>query len=145
VLDSHKNIQVIGTLEGSYDRDASLTAVSNLLQASKDINGILSSADQQTMGAQIALENAGIDPSSIFLTGGGGTEEAVQAVLDGKWTNVYLSFPVTMGRAALEQAVNAARGEAVQEVVDAHSLVDISPVATKADIEDSGFVAEWNG
>ncbi len=145
VLDPHKNIQVVGTLEGSYDRDASLTAVSNLLQASRDINGILSSADQQTMGAQIALENAGIDPSSIFLTGGGGTKEAVQAVLDGKWTNDYLSFPVTMGRAALEQAVNAVRGEAVQEAIDAHSLVDISPVATKADIEGSGFVAEWNG
>lgn len=145
VLDPHKNIQIVGTLEGAYDRDASLTAVSNLLQANNDINGILSNADQQTMGAQIALENAGIDPSSIFLTGGGGTEEAIQAVLDGKWTNDYLNFPVSMGRAALEQAVNAVRGEAVQDVVDADTLVDLGPIATKADLEGSDFKGEWNG
>ncbi len=146
VLAAHDNIKVVGTLEGAYDRDASLTAVSNLLQANKDINGILSNADQQTMGAQIALENAGIEPSSIFLTGGGGTVEAVQAVRDGKWTNDYLNFPVSMGEAAIEQMVNSLRGETVTAVVDADSLIDLGPIATKADLDAApDFIGQWNG
>lgn len=146
VLGPHDNIEIVGTVEGAYDRDKSLTAVSNLLQANKDINGILSNADQQTAGAQIALENAGIDPSSVFLTGGGGTEEAVQAVRDGKWTNAYLNYPVSMGEAALEQLINKLRGEKVQTVVDADTLVDIPSIATKEDLDAvPEFTGEWNG
>ncbi|PRB06381.1 sugar ABC transporter substrate-binding protein [Microbacterium sp. MYb64] len=146
VLGQSPNIKIVGTVEGAYDRDKSLTAVSNLLQANKDINGILSNADQQTQGAQIALENAGIDPSKIFLTGGGGTTEAVKAVRDGKWTNDYLNYPVSMGKAALEQLVNKLRGEKVQSVVDADTLVKIGPMATKKDLDAvPDFTGEWNG
>lgn len=146
VLDEHDNIKIVGTVEGAYDRDQSLTAVSNLLQAHSDIDGILSNADQQTLGAQIALENAGIDPSSVFLTGGGGTKEAVQAVLDGTWTNDFLNFPVTMGERAVEELVHALRDEPVETVVDADSLVDIGPIATKEDLEaHPEFTGQWNG
>lgn len=146
VLDAHENIEIVGTVEGAYDRDKSLTAVSNLLQANPDINGILSNADQQTLGAQIALENAGIDPASVFLTGGGGTTEAVQAVRDGKWTNDFLNFPVSMGEAALEQVINSLRGETVQTVVDADTLVDLGPIVTREDLEDTpDYTGEWNG
>lgn len=146
VLGEHDNIEIVGTLEGAYDRDASLTAVSNLLQANKDIDGILSNADQQTMGAQIALENAGIDPSSVFLTGGGGTTESVQALRDGIWTNTYMNFPMTMGEAALEQTINALRGETVDEVVDADSLMNMGPIVTQEELEDHpDFTGQWNG
>ena len=145
VIEKHKNITVVGTLEGAYDRDKSLTAVSNLLQAHPDLNGILSNADQQTMGAQIALENAGIDPASVFLTGGGGTIEAVQAVLDGKWTNDFLNFPVSMGESALEQIMNSILGKDVAPVVDADSLVDVGPIADRSVLEAAAFTGQWNG
>ncbi len=146
VIEKHKNITVVGTLEGAYDRDKSLTAVSNLLQANPDLNGILSNADQQTMGAQIALENAGIDPSTVFLTGGGGTTEGVQAVRDGKWTNDFLNYPVSMGEAALEQIMNSILGNEVEVVVDADSLVAVGPIADRAVLEAApDFTGEWNG
>lgn len=146
VLEKHDNIEVVGTLEGAYDRDKSLTAVSNLLQANKDINGILSIADQQTMGAQIALESAGIDPSSVFLTGGGGTKEAVAAVREGKWTASFLHYPVSMGSAALEELINHLRGESVATVVDADSLGEFSPFVTKEELDQHpDFTGEWNG
>ncbi|WP_427870965.1 sugar ABC transporter substrate-binding protein [Leucobacter luti] len=146
VLDKHDNIKIVGTVEGAYDRDKSLTAVTNLLQANKDINGLISNADQQTLGAQVALENAGIDPASVFLTGGGGTKEAVQAVRDGKWTNDFLNFPVSMGEAALEQAVNSLQGKDVKTVVDADSIVDLGPIVTKSDLEAApDYTGEWNG
>ncbi|WP_197025032.1 sugar ABC transporter substrate-binding protein [Arthrobacter sp. UNC362MFTsu5.1] len=146
VLSKHSNIQIVGTVEGSYDRDKSLSAVSNMLQGNKDINAILSNADQQTLGAQIALENAGISPSSVFLTGGGGTKEAVKAVRDGLWTSDYLNFPVSMGAAAIEQLSNAINGKDVKAVVDADTLGPIDPYAYKEDLDKApDFTGEWNG
>lgn len=146
VLDKHKNIEIVGLLEGAYDRDKSLTAVSNLLQGNKDINGILSNADQQTNGAQIALEDAGIDPTTVFLTGGGGTIDAVNAIRAGTWSNGYLNYPVTMGAKALEQIVHSLRGEAVETVVDADSLGSFGPFVTQKDLLDHpDFTGEWNG
>lgn len=146
VLGEHDNIKIAGTVEGAYDRDQSLTAVSNLLQGDKDINGIISSADQQTMGAQIALENAGIDPASIFLTGSGGTTEGIKAVLEGTWTNDYINVPASMGEEALQQVINSLQGEKVQTVVDADELVGFGPIATKEDLEaHPDFTGEWNG
>ncbi len=146
VLSPHSNIHVVGTVEGSYDRDKSLTAVTNMLQGNKDINAILSNADQQTLGAQIALENAGIKPSSVFLTGAGGTKDAVKAVRDGAWTSDYLNFPVSMGAAAMEQLSNAINGKSVKAVVDADTLGPIAPYAYKPDLDKaSDFMGEWNG
>ena len=82
----------------------------------------------------------------MFLTGGGGTIEAVQAVLDGKWTNDFLNFPVSMGEAALEQAVNSLQGKDVKTVVDADSIVDLGPIVTKSDLEAApDYTGEWNG
>jgi ribose transport system substrate-binding protein len=146
VLKKHSNIKIVGTVEGAYDRDKSVTVVGNMLQANKDINGIISNADQQTLGAQIALEDAGISPKSVFLTGGGGTEEAVKAVKEGKWTNDFLNFPVTMGKAATEQTLNSLRGKKVKKVVDADSIVDFGPIVTKKDLDAKPeWTGEWNG
>lgn len=146
VLGEHDNIEIVGTVEGAYDRDQSLTAVTNLLQGDKDINGIISTADQQTLGAQIALENAGIDPSSIFLTGLGGTKEGVKAVLEGIWTNDFINVPSSMGEEALQQVINSLRGDDVTAVVDADELVGLGPLATKEELEEHpDFTGEWNG
>jgi ribose transport system substrate-binding protein len=146
VLSEHSNIEIVGTVEGAYDRDKSLSAVSNMLQGNEDINAILSNADQQTSGAQIALENAGIDPSSVFLTGGGGTTDAIKAVRDGLWTTDYVNFPVSMGAAAMEQLSNAINGKDVQAVVDSDSLGPIDSYASKEDLDKvPDFTGEWNG
>src|SRR5690606_37570745 len=83
VLGNYDNIKIISNQEDNYGRDQSLPAVANALQSHRDVEAILSNADQMPFGAQVALENAGIDPASLYLTGGGGTTAAVQAVREG--------------------------------------------------------------
>jgi len=146
VLDRHGNIEVVATLEGSYDRDRSLQATQDALQAHPDVDAILSNADQQTFGAQLALEQAGIDPSSVYLTGAGGAREAVKAVRDGIWASDYLNFPTTQGEHALEQLVNAMSGRPVTPVIDSDELAPIGPFVTKAELDaDPGFTGQWSG
>ncbi|MCI2239037.1 sugar ABC transporter substrate-binding protein [Paenibacillus sp. TRM 82003] len=147
VLSTAANIEVVSAVEGQYDRDTSLSAISNVLQAHPDIDVILSNADQQTSGAVIALQNAGIDPASLYLTGGGGTEDAVAAVRAGTWKADYINFPVSMGEAAAEQLLAAIAGEEVTEVVDADALGgDVEPYATAETLATTpDFTGEWNG
>jgi ribose transport system substrate-binding protein len=146
VLDQHGNIEVVSTLEGNYDRDRSLQATQDALQSHPDVDAILSNADQQTFGAQLALEQAGIPPSSVYLTGAGGAQEAVKAVRDGMWASDYLNFPVTQGQHALEQLANAMSGQQVTPVIDSDEKAPIGPFVTKEDLDaNPGFTGQWSG
>lgn len=146
VLSSHKNIQVVATVEGGYDRDQSLTAVTNALQANPDIDAFLSIADQQTSGIEVALDAAGIDPSTRYLTGTGGTDEAVEGIRSGAWKSTYAAFPVQRGAAALTQILNALNGEPVEAVVDADMLGDV-PAWITSDVLKANpeFKSDWKG
>lgn len=147
VLEAESNIEVVATVEGNYDPDLSATSISNVLQSTPDLDVVLSNADQQAKGAQIALEDAGIDPSTVYIAGGGGTEEAVQNVRDGIWKADYLNFPVSMGKAAMEQLYNELTGAEVTSWVDADDLVEgVDPYATKTTLDETpDFVGEWVG
>lgn len=146
VLNQHSNIKVVATLQGEYDRNTSLTAVQDALQAHPHPDAILSNADQQTEGAQIALQNAGIDPSSIYLTGGGGTTEAVAAVRSGKWKTDYLNFPVTQGNQAMQQLYNAMTGKKVTAVLNSDTTAPFNPYADKAILDaHPNFKGQWSG
>ncbi|MDF2990930.1 MAG: ABC-type sugar transport system periplasmic component-like protein [Microbacterium sp.] len=146
VLEKNSNIQIVATVEGNYDPDASATSISNVLQTTPDLNVVLSNADQQAKGAQIALEDAGIDPKSVYLTGGGGTQEAVQNVRDGIWKADYLNFPVSMGSAAMQQLYNSLTGAEVTAWVNADEIGGVEPYANKTTLEKSpDFTGEWVG
>lgn len=146
VLEAHDNIEVVATASGNYDRDTSLTAMTDVLQANKNIDVVLSNADQQTQGAAIAVAEAGYAPGEVYLTGGGGTIEAVAAVRDGSWAAAYLNFPVTMGAEALTQLVNFLTGKPVKTVVDADTIGGIEPFVDKKILDaNPDFLGQWSG
>jgi ribose transport system substrate-binding protein len=146
VLDQHSNIEVVATLEGNYDRDQSLKAMQDALQSNPKFDVLLSNADQQTAGAQIALDNAGIDPKDVYLTGAGGTKEAIKAVRDGVWKADYVNFPVTQGEQALEQLVNALEDKPVTAVVDSDEQAPFDPFVDKQALEEHpDFTGQWSG
>jgi ribose transport system substrate-binding protein len=146
VLGRHDNIEVVATLEGNYDRDQSLKAMQDALQSNPEFEVLLSNADQQTAGAQIALEQAGIDPKDIYLTGAGGTKEAIKAVRDGVWKADYVNFPVTQGEQALEQLVNALEDKPVTAVVDSDKEAPFDPFVDKQSLgEQPDFTGQWSG
>jgi ribose transport system substrate-binding protein len=146
VLDQHDNIDVVATLEGNYDRDQSLKAMQDALQSNPKFEVLLSNADQQTAGAQIALKNAGIDPRDLYLTGAGGTKEAIKAVRDGIWKANYVNFPVTQGEQALEQLVNALEDKPVKAVIDSDKEAPFDPFVDKKALEEQpDFTGQWSG
>jgi ribose transport system substrate-binding protein len=144
VLKPHANIKILASLEGKYDSDKSLTAMQDVLQAHKDINVVLSNADQHVVGALIALKDAGIDPKKLYITGGGASQTAIKGLRDGTWSSSITFLPETMGQLSLQAAVDALDGKPVKQVVDANKLGVLPVLITKAVLDaHPEFIGEW--
>ncbi len=146
VLKKYPNIKVVATVEGNYDPNTSMTGMMDVLQANPHIDAVLSNADQQTMGVEMALKASGIVPSSIFLTAGGGDEIAVQAIKEGRWAETYGVVPETMGEVSLTTLVDALDGKTVNPEINADKLSPLPPIWTKKVLDaHPDFKSQWPG
>ncbi len=144
VLDKHENIEIVAEVEGMYSPDASMTAIQDVLQTSPDLNAILSVADQQLIGAEIALDSAGIDVADLFISGNGATSIGVDAVREGRWDNTYLHLPRTMGELALATIVGDLRGNNIQSQINMETVTSLPPLLTQDALDAvPDFEAEW--
>lgn len=152
ILDKQSNIKVLATGQGNYDRNQSLTVMTDILQAHPEFDVLLSNADQHIEGAQIAMQNRKIDLKSLvgqgklYIIGQGATQEAISAVRGGMWSATYANYPVTMGVLALEQLANALLGKPFKEEVDMDKEGPLPPILNK-DVLDKNpdFKGEWSG
>jgi ABC-type sugar transport system substrate-binding protein len=117
----------------------------NALTANPNINAVITGGDQMTEGAQIALQAAGIKPSSLYLTGEGGTTYAIKDVRDGTWSTDYVNFPVTMGQEAVTQLMNKLTGKKVQTWVNANDGPTTAYATQKTLAKTPSFTGEWAG
>lgn len=144
VLAEHENINVVAVGEGYYDPDTSLTAMTDILQANSDVHVVLSNADQHLVGVEIALEAAGYNVPDLYLSGGGAAAIAIDAIREGRWDATLAYFPVSMGRLAAEQIINAIEGREVTQVIDMDTagpldaMIDADVLAANPD-----FGGEW--
>ncbi len=118
VLEEHSNIKVLAVGEGWYSPDASLTAMTDILQANSDVHVVLSNADQHLAGAEIALEASGYSVPDLYMTGGGAAAIAIDAIREGRWDATLAYFPKTMGALAMEQVANAIEGKPVTQIIN---------------------------
>lgn len=146
VLGEHSNIQIVATAEGNYDPDKSLAAMQDVLQANPKIDVVLSNADQHLVGVEIALTDAGIDPSSVYLIGGGLNQITVDAIRAGKVDATLSEFPESMGAAALDAIVKTLKGETAPTWIDPTTLGAAPQIVTKPWLDaHPDFKAEWQG
>jgi ribose transport system substrate-binding protein len=146
VLGGYPNIKVVATIEGDYDASTSMAGMLDVLQAHRRIDAVISSADIQTMGVEMALKSYGIDPSSVYLMGSGGSQLAVTAIRQGRWAATYASVPATMGAEALATLDAALAHRAIKPAIDADRLTPLQPIWTKDLLRaHPALRAEWAG
>jgi ribose transport system substrate-binding protein len=134
-------IEVVSVKEGEFLVDPSRTATEDALQATPDIDVVVTSGDQMTMGAEQALGDANV--KGVSLVGNGGAAEAVKLVDQGRWFGTPVYLPIDEGRVSGEIAIEAARGTEPDET--AVDIVAMSPVGPNYTSEDkgSGFTPQW--
>ncbi|ANZ37128.1 D-ribose ABC transporter substrate-binding protein [Lentzea guizhouensis] len=110
------NIKVAATAVADFDRAKGLNETTNLLQGTPNIKGIFAENDEMALGAIKALgARAGKD---VMVVGFDGTPDGLKAIQEGTLFATIAQQPKALGEKAVEQAVHAAKGEAVQQVVD---------------------------
>jgi len=100
------------------DQTKGLNAAQDLLTANPDVYAIYGACGPPIIGALQAIKAAGKQPGDIVVIGFDASPDEIAAIKAGDQTASVAQFPAKMGLMGIEAAVAAARGEAVEPVID---------------------------
>lgn len=113
-------MEVIEIKAADSDTEKAMNIMQDLLQVHSDIGLILSTTDDQAVGAQRAVEAAG---TTIPIMGFDGTSSVCALIQEGKIFGSVAQNPYGMGELAVENAVKAVKGETVEPRIDSGAEV----------------------
>jgi ABC-type sugar transport system substrate-binding protein len=124
-------VVVVARQTADFDRDVALAVMSDLLAGNPGIEGVFAESDSMALGAVEALrERAGRE---VHVIGYGADGPGLGAVRTGTMAATVDVRSEELGEAAMRQAVAAARGEPVEEVVAVPvTLVDADDLSGSA-------------
>ncbi|MDQ0428131.1 ribose transport system substrate-binding protein [Planomicrobium stackebrandtii] len=105
------SLDVVAKQTANFNRAEGLSVMENILQANPDITGVFAHNDEMALGALEAIEASGKD---ITVVGFDATDDAVQAVEDGRLGGTIAQKPEMIGEMAVETAVQSLDGEEVE-------------------------------
>lgn len=102
----YPDIKVVARQEGAFDQEKSLNAMTNILQKYPQIDAVFGANDDNTVGAEKAIDNAGRykplgDKEHILVIGADGTAQALSAIRSGKQDATISQNPIQMAAKAL--------------------------------------------
>ncbi|MBT2526010.1 substrate-binding domain-containing protein [Streptomyces sp. ISL-99] len=114
-LRAYPGIKVVARQPADFDRTKGLDVMTNLLQSNPRITGVFAENDEMALGAVKALgSKAG---KSVHVVGFDGTPDGLKAVGAGTLYASVAQQPRELGKIAVRNAVEAARGKKVDSVV----------------------------
>ena len=112
----HEEIDVVARQPAYFDEGSAREVTRQLMRVYPEVDAIFAENDEMALGAIKALgARAGKD---VMVVGFDGTPDGLKAIQDGTLVATIAQQPKLLGSKAVEQAVKAAKGEAVQQVVD---------------------------
>ena len=111
---------LVAKQSADFDRTKGLTVMENIIQSKGDIDAVFAQNDEMALGAQKALEAANM--KDVLIVGFDATDDAVEAVKQGKMAATVAQQPLLIG----ETAVNA-----VHKVLSGEKIADYIPVELK--------------
>ncbi len=103
VVKNYPGIDIVASQPANWQRELAMTTMENILQAHPDIEIVWGVNDGMALGAQKAIENAGMQ-DKIKILGYNGDEEAVEAVSKGLLYSTILQQPAEIGRTVIKIA-----------------------------------------
>ncbi|MFF3358946.1 substrate-binding domain-containing protein [Streptomyces sp. NPDC002917] len=114
-LKAYPGIKVVASQPADFDRTKGLDVMTNLLQSHPRITGVFAENDEMALGAVKALgSKAG---KSVDVVGFDGTPDGLKAVAAGTLYASVAQQPKELGKIAVQNAVEAARGKQVASTV----------------------------
>ncbi len=114
-ITAYPGIKVVAQQSADFDRTKGLDVMTNLLQAHSDVTGVFAQNDEMALGAVKALgDKAG---TSVKVVGFDGTPDGLTAVRNGTLFASVAQQPKELGKLAVQNAVKAAKGEKLDDLV----------------------------
>ncbi len=123
MVDDHDNIEIVTIQEGLYLEDEGFNVATNMLQANPGIDVFASVGDQMIIGAELAVQDAGLE-GQVRLVGNGASVDGYAAVAEGRWFATVANIPFTNGQIAGQMALQAIDGTLLVRSVN---MYDQSP------------------
>lgn len=143
VFANYPDIEVVSAVDASWDYAQAKIAVSNLLAANPEIDGIWSQGGSMTLGAIDAFDAARRELVPMTGEDSNGYLKRWVALQDKGFTSVAPSKPTWLGSEALLTALKLLKGEPVEkETIFPPPIIDDTNVAERArmDLSDSFWV-----
>ena len=144
VVSQHPHIQIVSNLPGFYTQDQGYIVATDQLQANPGIDVIATVGDQQTLGAEIAVADAGLT-GQVKLIGQGASRDGYQAVAEGRMFATVANIPYTLGQIAAQMALQVLDGTLLVRSVNMYDQAppfpEGGPIITQDNYED--FEPQW--
>ena len=144
ILDTHDHIEIVALQAASYTNEHGFEVSTDMLQANPNIDVIASVGDQMTLGAELAVEDAGLT-GQVALVGNGASIDGYNAVKEGRFFATVANIPYTNGQIAGQMALQAISGDLLIRSVNMYDQAPpfpaSGPIITQDNYED--FTPQW--
>lgn len=144
IIASHANIKMVAVQDAQYLEDVGFEIATDLLLANPGIDVFASVGDQSIIGAEQAVQDAGLE-GQVKLVGNGASELGYQAVAEGRWFATVANIPFTNGQIAAQMALQAIDGTLLVRSVNMYDqsppIPSTGPVITQESAVD--FKPQW--
>lgn len=114
-LEGDENFEIVARLDGNDTVDGGFAAAQDMLSANPDLAGIYCANDDSAIGAQRAMETAGVSVADGFvLIGFDGADGALDLIEQGLMTATVAQDPYGQGIKAVEAALALLNSEDLQ-------------------------------
>jgi len=117
ILEGYPDMEVVVEDTANWKRDEGQTLVENWLQSGIDFNIIASNNDEMAIGAILALQGQGIDPTPYYIGGVDCTPDALEYLKQGFLDCTVFQDAYGQGHGGIEAAIKILQGEDVPDIM----------------------------
>lgn len=136
VLDKYPGLTMVGRQSANWDQREAFQKMETLIQAHRDLKGVIAGNDTMALGAMAALKAAGL--GQVIVVGFDGSPDAIASIRAGEMRATVLQPAAVIARMAVDQAhafISAgATGQPEKQAIDCE-------LVTRANADQFGVFA----
>ena len=102
VLDKYDGLKQIGRQSANWSQSEAYQKIETMIQANRNVQGVIAGNDTMALGAVAALKNAGLD--KVIVVGLDGSPDAIASIKSGGMKATVLQPAAKIARLAVDQA-----------------------------------------
>ena len=128
-LASYKNLHLVSSQPGNWDRLTAMNATANIMRQHPDLVGVYANNDGMALGVYQAVANAELT-SKVKVVGTDGIREAKRSIKDGEMSATVAEFPLVEGKLGVDVALRLLGCQAIPPwIVSPHAVLTQGNVA----------------